>query len=716
MSLRRDSILFLVVGCAYALGSQTAFQWFDTDGFSATFFPASGVTLSALALTATRRWPVVLAAVFTAEVLMDLAHDIPADVSIGYAFANVCEPLIGATLLRRFTHTPDLSRSRDLFVFLSCAVVAGPAVGGVIGATNYVTVAGGTEPWGDFMTQWWIGDGLGVLVVASAVLAIVAALKAKTLHRLTSPGAAALIVLSIAVTGVIFTKDELALAFVAAGLLGWLAFSVGTTGVALAGFGMAFVAAEATSEGHRFFEAMDASRETGLVYLQVLLGFLISGALALAAEISERERSMLEWGRSEEARRRSELIRAAEREAHRRAELLQTLADRMSVALTREEIAEVVAEETIEHLGARSSLLVIAGDSGNPLLAGASGYTPENLELLRDEVEGRGSLPVIEAFRSGERSVFTTAEEGLSGFEGIRRLPLEFGAVLAVPLKADGEVVGALSWGFARERSFDRRTADLAEAIASQSAVALARARLSEVEHRFALEVQRMMLGPRADVPDGISLATRYLPSEQGLNVGGDWYDVERRSESELCIAIGDLVGRGLPAAAAMGRLQSAANALVRTTRGPAELLEGLDRFVVGMASAEFSTACAARIEVDSGRLRFASAGHLPPLLVSNGTHELLVADGSIPLGIEPGRSRVESAVELTPGSLVALYTDGLVERRDQPIDTGIEFLAEVLTAGREQDLDRLIDEALEYLVGERGAEDDIALVLIRYG
>ncbi|HZA58942.1 MAG TPA: MASE1 domain-containing protein, partial [Solirubrobacterales bacterium] len=171
MSLRRDSILFLVVGCAYALGSQMAFQWFDADGFSATFFPASGVTLSALALTAARRWPVVLAAVFTAEVLMDVAHDIPAAASIGYAFANVCEPLIGATLLRRFVHTPDLSRTRDLFVFLSCAVVVGPAVGGVIGATNYVTVAGGTEPWGDFMTQWWIGDGLGVLVVASAVLA-----------------------------------------------------------------------------------------------------------------------------------------------------------------------------------------------------------------------------------------------------------------------------------------------------------------------------------------------------------------------------------------------------------------------------------------------------------------------------------------------------------------------------------------------------------------
>ena len=698
----RGGLLFLAVGLSYAAGSMTSFLWFNAAGSIAVFFPSAGVTLAALVLTPVRMWPIVLAAAASAEVIVDLSHDIPLDTSLGYALANTVEPLVGATLLRRFAPALDLGRLAGLLTFIACAVVASPAVGAVIGATNN-QLDGGTE-WGDFWLSWWIGDGLGVLVVGSAVLAVTA--RAKGWHvGAISWRAAALIPLTMVLVGAVFWLEELWLIFPGIALLAWTAFATGTVGVAVAGFGMAFAAAQATAQGHDFYETVGVSPETGLIYLQVALGFVIGGALAIAAAVSERDETMRAFGRSEEERRRTEALLD-------RTELLQRMASRMSVALTREAVGEVATTTTVRGLGARAAMLIVAGEDGRPVIAGHSGDGDEPAAGMRALVDQEAEIPVVRAFDSGEMAAYASRAEGLERFQALREVPEPPHAALAVPLLYEGATVGAIAWDFGAERPIDRDVRALAQAVASQCALALERARLSEVEHRFALEVQSAMLPSAGRLPDSVDVLTYYRPSERHLEVGGDWYDVTLAGDGELVIAVGDVVGRGLEASAAMGQLRSAASALARATSGPAEVLAGLDRFAADIDAATFSTACCARFTPATGSLRYAAAGHPPPLLVTAEGYSLLEGGRSLPLCLA-SLPRSEAAVTVPHGALVAFYTDGLVERRSELIDAGIERVGRALQRVLAQDLEPVMESIVAETLADTPAEDDVALVLL---
>jgi len=699
----RGGLLFLAVGLSYAAGSTTTFLWFNALGSIAVFFPSAGVTLAALVLTPVRMWPIVLAAAASAEVIVDLSHDIPLDTSLGYALANTVEPLVGATLLRRFAPDLDLGRLSGLLTFIACAVVASPAVGAVIGATNN-QLDGGTE-WGDFWLSWWIGDGLGVLVVASAVLAV--ASRAKGWHvGAISWRAAALVPLTMVLVGAVFWLEELWLIFPGIALLAWTAFAAGTVGVAVAGFGMAFAAAHATAHGHDFFDTVGVSPETGLIYLQVALGFVIGGALAIAAAVSERDDTMRAFGRSEEERRRTEALLD-------RTELLQRMASRMGVALTREAVGEVATTTTIGGLGARAAILIVGGEDGRPVVAGLSGYRDDSAAALSELVDRIADLPVVRAFDSGAITSFSSRSEGVARFKSLEGVPEPPHAALAVPLLSEGATVGAIAWDFGPERPIDRDVRALAQAVATQCALALERARLSEIEHRFALEVQSAMLPSAGRLPSSVDVMTYYRPSERHLEVGGDWYDVTLAADDELVVAVGDVVGRGLEASAAMGQLRSAASALARATNGPAEVLAGLDRFAEDIDAATFSTACCARFTPATGSLRYAAAGHPPPLLVTRDGYSLLEGGRSLPLCLAP-KPRGEAAVTVPPGALVAFYTDGLVERRSEMIDAGIDRVGTALQRVLAKSLDLVMESIVAEMLADAPAEDDVALVVLR--
>ena len=408
--------------------------------------------------------------------------------------------------------------------------------------------------------------------------------------------AAALVPLTMVLVGAVFWLEELWLIFPGIALLAWTAFAAGTVGVAVAGFGMAFAAAHATAHGHDFFDTVGVSPETGLIYLQVALGFVIGGALAIAAAAYERDETMRAFGRSEEERRRTEALLD-------RTELLQRMATRMSVALTREAVGEVATTTTVGGLGARAAMLIVAGEDGRPVIAGHSGDGAEPVAgCARSSTRRRRSRwstrsPRVRWHRYASRA------EGLERFQALREVPEPPHAALAVPLLYEGATVGAIAWDFGTERPIDRDVRALAQTVASQCALALERARLSEVEHRFALEVQSAMLPSAGRLPESVDVLTYYRPSERHLEVGGDWYDVTLAEDGELVIAVGDVVGRGLEASAAMGQLRSAASALARATSGPAEVLTDLDQFAADIDAATFSTACCARFTPATGSL-----------------------------------------------------------------------------------------------------------------
>jgi serine phosphatase RsbU (regulator of sigma subunit)/integral membrane sensor domain MASE1 len=692
--------LFLLVGLAYAAGSLTSYTWFNAGGVGATFFPAAGVTLAALVLVSPRRWPICLAAAGCAEVTIDLAHGLSLGASVGYAVANLSEASLGAALVRRFSSRlpPNLSLGRDLLAFLAGAVVLGPVLGGVLGATNFALVSDG-EGWLDFMLEWLIGDGLGVLVIGSTVLVVSPMLRRREPGPLASPPAVALVVLTIGLAGAVFWLHALPLAFVATGMLGWVALSVGTPGVTLVGCGISLLAAQATANGHGFFDDLEVSPETGLVYLQLLLAFLIAGALALAAEVYERDRNLEAWARSEASRDRIELLRR--------------VADRMAAAATRAQVATAVAEETIGPLGSRSAVLVATDAQGQPLVAGV-GSQVDYVAAVNRAFENDEALPIVAAYRLGEMQSFVQRKDGLRRFPAVADLANAYGSVLAVPLIADGETIGVIGWGFTEEDAFDRTTVALAQTIASQAALALQRARLSEVEPHFARQMQRMMLPLTGELPRGVELATRYLPAETRDEVGGDWYDITPCDSAHLAVAIGDLVGHGVRPATAMGQLRGAASSLARDTDGPAQVLAGLDRFAAALQSAEFSTALCARYEFGSGELRYAAAGHPPPLLLADGDARVLGEGRSGPICVSDDGQRPEARVILPKGSLVAFYTDGLVEQRGTVIDVGIEDLGKALISCSQPDLERMADAVVASLTAGRVVADDVALVLLR--
>ena len=287
---------------------------------------------------------------------------------------------------------------------------------------------------------------------------------------------------------------------------------------------------------------------------------------------------------------------------------------------------------------------------------------------------------------------------------------------MAVPLRARGGRVGALVLVRTEPgRHYGREDLELASEIASRAALAIEAARVYERDHEIAVSLQQALLPPALDEVAGLAVATRYEAGHEHLQIGGDWYDAVRLPDGRILFAVGDVVGRGLPAAAAMSRLQTALAALAPAARGPAELVERLERFATEVAGAEFATVAAAMLDPVTGELRYATAGHPPPLLVlPDGETRYLDDAPSAPLcGLGP-MTRQEGRVVLTDGTLLVLYTDGLIERRGQLLDVGLERLAQSARTLRGGAIGDLADGILAELTAGESLRDDIALLCVR--
>ncbi|MFF2136194.1 PP2C family protein-serine/threonine phosphatase [Streptomyces sp. NPDC058193] len=210
--------------------------------------------------------------------------------------------------------------------------------------------------------------------------------------------------------------------------------------------------------------------------------------------------------------------------------------------------------------------------------------------------------------------------------------------------------------------------------------------------------------------------AVRYRPAVGTLNVCGDWYDLVDLPGDRIAVAVGDVVGHGLKAACVMGQLRSALSAAARVADGPARALEALGLYARHVDGAESTTAVKTFIDWESHTVVYSSAGHPPPVLLGpDGTVTFLDRATDPPLGARPDHvPRPEATVPFAEGAILVLYTDGLIERRDEDIDVGLARLAEALVLHGRSGPEALADALLADLLPSTGNTDDTALVIIR--
>ncbi|MCV7279952.1 SpoIIE family protein phosphatase [Mycolicibacterium flavescens] len=263
----------------------------------------------------------------------------------------------------------------------------------------------------------------------------------------------------------------------------------------------------------------------------------------------------------------------------------------------------------------------------------------------------------------------------------------------------------------AERRPFTPEDHTLLTVLAGRLGQGLQRVHQLDQQRETALALQHAILGPT--VSSGF--AVRYQPATRPLQVGGDWYDVVDLDDGRIALIVGDCVGHGLPAATVMGQLRSACRALLLEHPSPAAALSALDRFAARLPGARCTTAFCAVLDPQSGELLYSSAGHPPPVLVSPDGVIRLLDDASVtPLGLPYDHVRPESRDVIPPRATLLLYTDGLVERRRESLDTGIGRVSEVLLDHRGVALDDLADQIMTQLTPTYGYQDDVALMLYR--
>ncbi|MFI9612148.1 SpoIIE family protein phosphatase [Streptomyces sp. NPDC052023] len=304
------------------------------------------------------------------------------------------------------------------------------------------------------------------------------------------------------------------------------------------------------------------------------------------------------------------------------------------------------------------------------------------------------------------------------GLPGVDDLPASVLApdrpLLCIPLTAH-RMLGVLTLTAPGPR-FDPDTSVMLVELARRIAIALDHARRYEQHRDIAEALQRAQLTELPEV-EGVTLAARYLPATRGLNIGGDWYDAFPQPDGSLLAVIGDVTGHGLRAAVMMGQLRTALRAYAVEGDGPARILTRLHHMLRHQEPDLYATAVVARFRPGDPALVWASAGH-PPLVVRepDGAVRVLDAKPGIMLGVPIPYEYQEHAVDLPPGSTLALYTDGLVERRALGIDPGIDRLSATLAAlsgtELERDLDASAESLLKPMLHDSERDDDVCMLL----
>ncbi|MEA2191168.1 MAG: hypothetical protein QOI73_1289 [Solirubrobacteraceae bacterium] len=410
-----------------------------------------------------------------------------------------------------------------------------------------------------------------------------------------------------------------------------------------------------------------------------------------------RERRRAERDREQLIRAQS--ARAQAEAASERLRLMQSIAVAALGAEDLEGLLREVLHRLLEALDVDRAAVVLTGEE--PILARAA----NGVEMVFER-GGEGPPDDVVARVSAARGVVSVLDMAGEELDACSLGPA-ITSLLAVPLVAGAQIIGSLHVGTLTRREFDDETIDLLGLAAGRASLAIARTRLYERERRIAQELQRSLLPAELPGVPGVALAARYEPGDNGAAVGGDGFDAVGLAGGRVAVVIGDVVGRGIEAAATMGQMRSALRAILMQADDCGAMAERLNRFALGLGDCVLTTVVLAVFEPATGRLRYTNAGHPPPLLVAaDGEARYLEGVPAPPMGVVETPRYKQRTVQLEPGSTLLLYTDGLVEKPTQSLDAGLERLREAgAVAAAGADVEVLCDRVLATLAA--GAQDD---------
>ncbi|MFI7408165.1 SpoIIE family protein phosphatase [Streptomyces sp. NPDC049627] len=420
-----------------------------------------------------------------------------------------------------------------------------------------------------------------------------------------------------------------------------------------------------------------------------------------------------------EKRRLEEERRSAERAASERATRIAALTAALAKATTSKDVVDAVARRVLPPFEATG--LVVQTVEGDRLhTVGTVGY-PDDVLAVLDGRERTQPSPLWDAIVAGAPLFLSSRKEFAARYPDMADLPARAGkqAWALLPLTASGHTFGICAVTFDHPRRLTDEERTLLTATSALVAQALERARLFDAEHTRSRELQRSLL-PR-DLPalPACTAAARYLPAGQGMDVGGDWYDIIPLSGGQVALVVGDVMGHGLPEAATMGRLRTAVHTLADLELPPDEIMSHLNDIVGAMGEESYVTCLYALYDSTTRSCSISRAGHPPPAL--------LHPDGTVvfpPLSADPPLGAAEPPFETTEipvpeGSVLVLYTDGLVESSKREMDEGMAALADVLRTshadGTAKDLEHLCERITSALLpSHHQAADDAAFLLAR--
>jgi GAF domain-containing protein/anti-sigma regulatory factor (Ser/Thr protein kinase) len=411
------------------------------------------------------------------------------------------------------------------------------------------------------------------------------------------------------------------------------------------------------------------------------------------AQLYERERA---------ARERSE-------RAVRVVEAVQRVTDAALAYLSTEDLLDVLLERMREILNADTAAILMLEQDGRVLRARAA-------KGIEEEVEQGVRIPVGRGFAgriAAERRPITIPDVDHADVlnpilreKGIRSL-------LGVPLLVEGRVIGVLHVGTLTPRDFTPEDRDLLQLAADRAALAIDHAELYE-QRRLAEVLQRELLPQQLAAAPGMEVAARYLPAASATSLGGDWYDLFPIGSGRFGIAVGDVVGRGLPAAALMAQLRTTLRAYAFDGQASAEVVDRLNRMLVYLAPATMTTAAYLTLDPERELVTVVSAGHPQPLVIDpDGTASFLPVPAGIALGATRGARYREHTFPFPAGSTILLYTDGVVEVRGESLDEGLERMRRLAERGF-PDVEVLCDTVIDEMVADGRPADDVALLALR--
>jgi serine phosphatase RsbU (regulator of sigma subunit)/DNA-binding response OmpR family regulator/anti-sigma regulatory factor (Ser/Thr protein kinase) len=423
---------------------------------------------------------------------------------------------------------------------------------------------------------------------------------------------------------------------------------------------------------------------------------------AKVAAFVELSRERAERVRQSRARAEAEAVADTVRK-------LQIVSDAALAHLELDELLSEILERATTLFDADAAGVLLRDDDGRGLSLRAN--QGERFPLPDDGrvIFGEGALGRL---ANDRRSVLLPAAE-LPPQSGGRESRID--SALVVPLVSSGSLIGLLYLGARPGRGFGGADLELLALAGERVAIAI------EHAQRYAHGLELVEILQRSLLPESLpshpllELAARYRPSGFAAQVGGDWYDALVLDDHRIGVMIGDIVGHGIRAATTMGELRSALRAFAIDGHAPGEALRRLDRVVQAtLGPGMVATVMFLILDADAGTVTVASAGHPPPAIVgADGRVRFLETTPFLPLGVDDHSMATERVHPLAAGDTLLLYTDGLVERRDESIDVGFERLRNALRDAPD-DVEELCDQVLERTLGDRPSQDDVAVLTVR--